>query len=75
MAENSGGTDDLSDMHYTLLTSSSESTHAGQCCKQATQQGKLHILTIMVVPTFLKLGRSVYWELRSEYRTEIGITY
>lgn len=43
--------------------------------KQVTEQDELQVLLMTVVPTFLRLGSSIYWEANNEARTKIGVAY
>ena len=75
MAEYLSVTDELSDVHYMFLASTSESICASHCCKQATEQDELQVFLTIVVPTFLRLGSSIYWEVNNGARTKTGIAY
>lgn len=68
-------TDELSDVHYMFLASTSEGICASHCCKQAVEQDELQVLSTIVVPVCLRLGSSAYWEDNNGARTKIGIAY
>lgn len=55
-------TDELSDVHYTFLASTSESIWASHCFKQGAGQEKLQVSSMIVVPTFLRWGNNGFWE-------------
>lgn len=75
MTENLSATEELSDAHYPFLAPTSESICASHCCKQAAEQDELQVLSMIVAPTFLRLGSGVYWEVNNGARTKIGIAY
>lgn len=74
MAENLSMTDELSHVHCTFLWSTSESICASRC-NQDTEQDKLQLLSPIVVPMFLRLESSAYWEVNNGGRTKIQIAY
>lgn len=55
-------TDELSDVHYTFLASTSESIWASHCFKQGAGQEELQVSSMTVVPTLLSGEILVFWE-------------